>query len=62
MLDLSAVDLAAAVLVEDLKALDVILLAARVGGDALRLLQDRVEISELDAAGTCVRMVIEWYD
>merc|ERR1711915_362861 len=52
LLDLGAVDLAAAVLVEDLETLDVVLLAAGVGGDSLRLLQDRVEVGELDSLST----------
>ena len=51
LLDLSAVDFAAAVLVEDLEAFDVVLLASGVGGDALRLLQNWVEIGELDPLG-----------
>merc|ERR1719187_373883 len=51
LLDLSAVDLAAAVFVEDLKAFNVVFFAAGVASDALRLLQDGVEVGELDPLG-----------
>merc|ERR550534_1428283 len=52
LLDLGAVDLLAAVLVEDFEALNVVLFASGVSGDSLRLLQDRVEIGKGDPLGT----------
>ena len=52
LLDLGAVDLLAAVLVEDFEAFDVVLFAAGIGGDSLRLRQNWVEIRERDPLGT----------
>merc|ERR1719245_1004425 len=52
LLDLSAVDLLAAVLVEDFEAFNVVLFASGVSGDSLRLLQDRVEVCKGDPLGT----------
>merc|ERR1712228_24499 len=52
LLDLGAVDLLAAVLVEDFEAFNVVLFASGVSGDSLRLLQDRVEIGKGDPLGT----------
>merc|ERR1711915_1101764 len=49
LLDLGAVDLLAAVLVEDFEAFNVVLFASGVSGDSLRLLQNRVEIGEIDS-------------
>merc|ERR550534_1234143 len=49
LLDLGAVDLLAAVLVEDFEALNVVLFASSVSGDSLRLLQNWVEIGEIDS-------------
>merc|ERR1712042_307896 len=52
LLGLGAVDLLAAVLVEDLEAFNVVLFASGVSGDSLRLLQNWVEVGEGDPLGT----------
>merc|ERR1719283_366802 len=52
LLDLSAVDLLAAVLVEDFEAFNVVLFASGVGGDSLRLRQNWVEVGKGDPLGT----------
>jgi len=52
LFDLGAVDLLGAVLVEDFEAFDVVLFAAGIGGDSLRLRQNWVEIRERDPLGT----------
>ena len=52
LLDLGAVDLLAAVLVEDFEAFNVVLFASSVSGDSLRLLQNWVEVGKGDPLGT----------